>query len=100
MAVKLTVRQRQVLQLVAEGHTPQEIAPRLRISVVTVALHRRNLLTRLRARDTAQLIIQAQARVRLSIAPVVPQTAVTKTSRQHGCRAHRRNDSFSSNVST
>ena len=59
MAAKLTVRQRQVLQLIAEGHTRQEIAQRLRISVATVALHRRNLLTRLRARNTAQLIIRA-----------------------------------------
>ena len=59
MAGELTPRQRQVLQLIVGGYTGQEIAERLRISAVAVAFHRRDLLKKLRARNTADLIIRA-----------------------------------------
>ena len=59
MAGEVTPQQRQVLHLIAGGYTGQAIAARLRISVATVALHRRTLLKKLRARNTADLIIRA-----------------------------------------
>ena len=59
MSIELTPRQRQVLQLLVDGHSRQEIAQHLQISVATVALHRRNLLTKFKARNTAHLIVRA-----------------------------------------
>lgn len=52
----LTKREKEVLLLIAEGNTNQEIAERLYISAATVDSHRRNLLSKLRARNTAMLI--------------------------------------------
>lgn len=52
----LTPREREVLQLVAEGHTNISIANLLTISVKTVEKHRANLMTKLEADDLATLI--------------------------------------------
>ena len=52
----LTSRQRQVLQLVAEGKPAKEIAGLLFISVKTVEFHKRHLLDELKLRSTAELI--------------------------------------------
>jgi DNA-binding NarL/FixJ family response regulator len=54
--VSLTPRQRQVLQLVAEGHTNQEIAEQLIVSVKTVETHRSQLMQRLHVHDVAGLV--------------------------------------------
>lgn len=56
MADKLTPRQRQILQLVAEGYTNSEIAEKLVISVKTVEKHRSNLMSTLRVSDISSLI--------------------------------------------
>lgn len=52
----LTPRQREILQLVAEGHTTQQIAQKLVISVKTVESHRQQLMDRLNIRDVAGLV--------------------------------------------
>ena len=52
----LTPRQRQVLQLIAEGHSTKEIAFRLELSVKTVETHRAQLMERLQIRDIAGLV--------------------------------------------
>jgi DNA-binding NarL/FixJ family response regulator len=52
----LTPREREVLQLVAEGHTNNAIAKLLKISVKTVEKHRANLMTKLEVNDLASLI--------------------------------------------
>jgi len=52
----LTPREREVLQLVAEGHTNASIATLLTISVKTVEKHRANIMTKLEANDLATLI--------------------------------------------
>jgi DNA-binding NarL/FixJ family response regulator len=52
---KLTSRQREVLQLVAEGKTIREIAETLRISVKTVEFHKSMLMDELGLRTTAEL---------------------------------------------
>lgn len=52
----LTPRQREVLQLVAEGYTTKEIAARLFLSVKTVESHRANIMDRLGIRDLAGLV--------------------------------------------
>lgn len=51
----LTSRQRQILQLIAEGHSTREIAGRLSISVKTVETHRAQLMDRLDIHDVAGL---------------------------------------------
>jgi DNA-binding NarL/FixJ family response regulator len=52
----LTPRQREVLQLVAEGKSAKEIASMLNISVKTVEFHKKHLMQQLHARSTAELI--------------------------------------------
>ena len=52
----LTPRQRQVLQLIAGGHSTKEIAFRLELSVKTVETHRAQLMDRLQIRDIAGLV--------------------------------------------
>ena len=52
----LTPRQREVLQLVAEGHTSQQIAEMLHISLKTVETHRRQIMARLDIHDLAGLV--------------------------------------------
>ena len=49
-------RERQVLQLVAEGKTTKEIAALLNISVKTAESHRSNLMDKLNIHDTAGLV--------------------------------------------
>jgi DNA-binding NarL/FixJ family response regulator len=55
----LTPRQREVLQLVAEGRSTKEIAFALAVSVKTVETHRAALMERLDIRDTASLVVYA-----------------------------------------
>jgi DNA-binding NarL/FixJ family response regulator len=52
----LTPRQREVLQLIAEGHTNAEMAETLNLSVKTVETHRAQLMDRLSIRDVAGLV--------------------------------------------
>jgi DNA-binding NarL/FixJ family response regulator len=53
---RLTPRQRQVLQLVAEGLGTREIAERLFLSVKTVETHRAQIMQRLDIHDVAGLV--------------------------------------------
>jgi DNA-binding NarL/FixJ family response regulator len=52
----LTPREREVLQLIAEGRPPREIAETLYISIKTVETHRAHLMHKLNTRNTAELI--------------------------------------------
>lgn len=52
----LTRRETEVLKLIADGLTNQEIADNMFISPLTVDSHRKNLLMKLEARNTAALI--------------------------------------------
>lgn len=52
----LTPRQREILQLVAEGHSSKEIAQRLGLSYRTVEAHRAKLMERLAVHDLAGLV--------------------------------------------
>ena len=53
---QLTARERQVLQLIAEGRTNSEIAQDLHVAVKTVEKHRTNLMAKLQVHDVATLI--------------------------------------------
>jgi DNA-binding NarL/FixJ family response regulator len=52
----LTPRQREILQLIAEGQTTKQIANTLHISVKTVETHRTQLMERLDIHDVAGLV--------------------------------------------
>jgi len=52
----LTLRQREILQLIAEGNTTKEIAAKLTLSVKTVETHRTQLMERLDIHDIAGLV--------------------------------------------
>jgi DNA-binding NarL/FixJ family response regulator len=58
----LTPREREVLQLAAEGHTGAEIGRRLSISPRTVEMHRANLMHKLGLKTQADLIRYALRR--------------------------------------
>lgn len=58
----LTPRQREVLQLVAEGKSTKEISAALNISVKTVEFHRNNLMDELGVRSIAELTRYALSR--------------------------------------
>ncbi len=53
---KLSMRQREILQLIAEGQTTKDIAHRLNLSVKTVETHRSQLIERLEIHDVPGLV--------------------------------------------
>ncbi len=57
-----TKREREVLQLIADELTSKEIAKQLFISADTVLTHRKNLLSKLNAKNTAGLMRKAYER--------------------------------------
>jgi DNA-binding NarL/FixJ family response regulator len=58
----LTDREREVLQLVAEGHSNKEVAERLGISIKTVQTHRAHLMRKLDAHDRVDLVRYAASK--------------------------------------
>lgn len=52
----LTPREREIVQLVAEGRSSKEVAVMLGISVKTVESHRTNVMRKLRIRSVSQLV--------------------------------------------
>ncbi|MFJ9449309.1 MULTISPECIES: response regulator [unclassified Herbaspirillum] len=52
----LTPRQREILQLIAEGNNTKEIAYRLNVSAKTIETHRAQLMERLEIRDVPGLV--------------------------------------------
>ncbi|MDD5247483.1 MAG: response regulator transcription factor [Rhodocyclaceae bacterium] len=54
-ATRLSTRERQVLQLVAEGYTSPQIAARLFVAISTAEVHRRNIMRKLSLHSVAEL---------------------------------------------
>jgi DNA-binding NarL/FixJ family response regulator len=52
----LTNREKEILELIAEGYTNPQIAEKIFLSPFTVDTHRKNLLAKLNVRNTASLI--------------------------------------------
>jgi DNA-binding NarL/FixJ family response regulator len=59
---QLTLREKEVLQLIAEGKSNKEIAQLLNISVNTVAVHRAHVMETLGVHRTAELVLYAVRR--------------------------------------
>jgi DNA-binding NarL/FixJ family response regulator len=55
----LTQREREVLQLIAEGKTNKEVSQQIGMSVKTVESHRRNVMVKLNIHETAGLVRHA-----------------------------------------
>ncbi|MFC7523334.1 response regulator [Parapedobacter sp. GCM10030251] len=53
---KLSRREQEIIQLVRNGHTNQEIADILFLSIHTVMTHRKNILHKLGVRNTAEML--------------------------------------------
>ena len=53
----LSVREKEILRLIIEGKSTNEIAKKLFISRITVNNHRQNMLNRVGVKDTTGLII-------------------------------------------
>ncbi|HEV2613230.1 MAG TPA: response regulator [Gammaproteobacteria bacterium] len=53
---RMTAREREVMQLIAEGALSKQIAAKLKISVSTVDFHRGNVMRKLHAKTLAELI--------------------------------------------
>ena len=58
-SIVLTRREKEVLKLIADGMTNNEIAQTLFISATTIDTHRKNLLEKFEAKNTALLIRMA-----------------------------------------
>jgi DNA-binding NarL/FixJ family response regulator len=54
--ILLSLREKEVLGCIAEGHNSKAIADKLFIAETTVITHRKSLLTKLNAKNTAELI--------------------------------------------
>jgi two-component system response regulator NreC len=58
----LSEREREIFQLVAEGHSNKEIAELLSVSPTTVETHRAHILQKLDVHNTAELVLYAVRR--------------------------------------
>lgn len=65
----LSVREREVLRLIAEGKSSKDIAALLSISVRTIQHHRANIMKKLKSKKTADLIKYAIRRGYISAVP-------------------------------
>jgi len=54
--LRLTARQKQILQLLAEGKSSKEVAVALNISVKTAETHRANIMRRLDCHSVTELV--------------------------------------------
>jgi LuxR family transcriptional regulator, maltose regulon positive regulatory protein len=57
----LSEREREVLHLIAEGLTNQEVATRLYLSLHTVKVHTRNIFTKLAVKNRTQAVARGRA---------------------------------------
>lgn len=53
---RLTQREKEILTMIANGHTSNQIAEKLFLSPVTIETHRRNLLTKFKVKNMIELV--------------------------------------------
>jgi DNA-binding NarL/FixJ family response regulator len=70
--IRLTSREAELLQLIAEGHVNKQIASQLEISIKTVEKHRQHLMEKLHIHEIAGL-------TRYAIAAGVIESSVQRT---------------------
>jgi len=55
----LSEREREIFQLIAEGHSNKEIADLINLSVSTVETHRAHIMEKLDVHNTAEIVLYA-----------------------------------------
>jgi len=81
MAPRLSLREREVVQLVGEGKTSKEVAATLGMSIKTAETHRSNILIKLNLHSTVELVLYA---VQNDIVNVVHFPAIVPRAPQNG----------------
>jgi len=81
LAPRLSLREREVVQLVGEGKTSKEVAARLGMSLKTAETHRSNILIKLNLHSTVELVLYA---VQNNIVNVVHFPAIVPRAPQNG----------------
>jgi DNA-binding NarL/FixJ family response regulator len=90
----LTGREREIVQLVAEGHSSTAIARRLSISARTAEAHRANVMRKLRLRNRAALIRYALSRGLLAPVLGLPRVSTAHGRERRSLRPRRGGDSL------
>lgn len=67
--MKVTKREKEILQLISEGNSNKKISEKLFLSVKTINAHRNNILKKLESKNTAELIGKA---IRLNLISLKP----------------------------
>jgi DNA-binding CsgD family transcriptional regulator len=57
--INVSPRELEILQMLGDGMIAKEIAGKLNIGITTVITHRKNLITKFRVKNTAELIKKA-----------------------------------------
>jgi DNA-binding NarL/FixJ family response regulator len=57
----ITPKEKEVLELIAHGFSTKEIAEKLNISFYTAQTHRKNLLSKMQVKNSAEMIVKAYA---------------------------------------
>ena len=88
MVETLTEREREVVRLIAEGMSNAEIADQLSLSPLTVKTHANHAMTKVGARDRAQLVVMAYqtglARSPARAKRVLPDGVAVRRARRNG----------------
>jgi len=82
----LTIREREVVQLLAEGGSTKEVAKVLGLSVKTAETHRSNIMRKLRVHSLSELVLSAVRNGIVSV-PNSQECGLTPAARGRGCTA-------------
>lgn len=74
----LTPREREIVQLVAEGKSAKEVASHLEISVKTAETHRSNLMRKLNLHSVAEVVLYAVKNHMVQVASPTPDLAAPR----------------------
>jgi DNA-binding NarL/FixJ family response regulator len=74
----LTPREREIVQLLAEGNSSKEIASQLNLSVKTAETHRSNLMRKLNLHSVSELVLYAVRNNMVQVMPLPTASAFPK----------------------
>jgi len=77
---ELTPREREIVQLLAEGNSGKEVASHLNLSVKTVETHRANTMRKLKLHSVSELVLYAVKNQMVQVATPPSLPALPKTS--------------------
>jgi DNA-binding NarL/FixJ family response regulator len=72
----LTSREREVIQLLAEGRSTKEVASHLDLSVKTAETHRSNIMRKLGLHSVSELVLYAVRNNIIQVAPAAPSSTI------------------------